>query len=513
VGTILAKARARPLVLIGLTVLLLLLLWMEAIPPGASPDEESHFVRLGGIATGHPLGTPPAVAPPEFDEFLPSQIERVRRESGTFHVDAKYLYISGGDCNSFLSDVPACAAPLPHVVTPTVVSVHAHSQIAGYLLPAILSRFGWSGRSTFYLARLGIALAATCLVMCGFISVRRASPDVDLAFLGAGVTVTIAPLVAFLGGVIAPGVIGAFGAVALCMCTWAIVKASAVRIADRVLWLVALTAACCSESVGFAYAALAILAGLAAAWSPPKRLAARLRLPALVTGGAIVLGAGLWDLLLKVHLAHNESRKSISTLTHNFSVVWRTSLDAANHLGWLDVSMPLIVKLIWVGLIIWWIIWSVAFGDWRWAVTLGGLACGFFAIGIAVAHSVAPTGFAVQARYLLPGICIVPMAVALRLSRLPLEDRERVRPRLTVGLWAAGMTFALFALLRRHVVGAQGPIWFFGHGVFRPLGGWLLLAITFVAFLAAAGLLASARSTSTPQVAAPPYASTTGTLE
>jgi hypothetical protein len=297
------------------------------------------------------------------------------------------------------------------------------------------------------------------------------------------------------------------------MCTWAIVKASAVRIADRVLWLVALTAACCSESVGFAYAALAILAGLAAAWSPPKRLAARLRLPALVTGGAIVLGAGLWDLLLKVHLAHNESRKSISTLTHNFSVVWRTSLDAANHLGWLDVSMPMIVKLIWVGLIIWWIIWSLAFGDWRWAVTLGGLACGFFAIGIAVAHSVAPTGFAVQARYLLPGICIVPMAVALRLSRLPLEDRERVRPRLTVGLWAAGMTFALFALLRRHVVGAQGPIWFFGHGVFRPLGGWLLLAITFVAFLAAVGLLASARSMSTPQFSALPPASATGTLE
>jgi hypothetical protein len=152
-------------VLVGLVVLMLLLLWLQIIPPNGSPDERSHFVRIGGIASGHPFGTPPAVAPPDFDALTPPQIERVRREAGIFHVGSNYLYLSGGDCNSFYSDVPACAAPLPHSETRTAISEHAHSQIFGYLLPAALSRIGWSGRSTFYLARLGIVLMATMLLM------------------------------------------------------------------------------------------------------------------------------------------------------------------------------------------------------------------------------------------------------------------------------------------------------------------------------------------------------------
>jgi hypothetical protein len=56
------------------------------------------------------------------------------------------------------------------------------------------------------------------------------------------------------------------------------------------------------------------------------------------------------------------------------------------------------------------------------------------------------------------------------------------------------MSCAMYALLRRHVVGAKGPIWIFGHGAFRPLGGWLLPAVTFIAFWVLLALLSSARS-------------------
>jgi Predicted membrane protein (DUF2142) len=470
-------------------VLILLVLWMEIIPPNGSPDERSHFVRLGGISSGHPFGNPPVAAPPDFDALTPAQRERVRREAGIFHVGANYLYISGGDCNSFYSDVPACAAPLPQPDSPTAISEHAHSQIAGYVLPAVLSRLGWSGRSTFYLARLGIALMSVLVLLCGFVSVRRAVPDVDIAFLAAGGALSIAPLVAFLGGALAPAIIGTFGAIALCMCTWAIVKLPGAGLVDRGLWLAAFTAACCSASAGVAYAALAIMAGLVAAWCSPKRLLRLLGIAGVVIGVVVATCSVLWDLIWKVNLPATEPTRSISTWTHNFSVVWNTSRDLADQLGWLDVSMPMIVKLISAGLIAWWIVRTSMFDSWRWVAWVAGLACVYFAIGMALAHSIAPTGFSTQARYFLPGICIFPVAAALRLSRLPPDMRNSVLPGLTLGLWGFGMTCAAYALLRRHVVGAKGPIWFFGHGAFRPLGGWLLAVITLVAYWIALALL------------------------
>jgi hypothetical protein len=473
------------------TVLLLLVLWLEIIPPNGSPDERSHFVRLGGISAGHPFGQPPDVAPPDFDVLTPPQIERIRREAGVFHVGANYLYVSGGDCNSFYSDVPACAAPLPHPLTETAISEHAHSQIVGYALPAVLSRLGWSGRSTFYLSRLGIALMSVLILLCGFVSLRRAKPDTDIAFLAAGGACSITPLVAFLAGAIAPSIVGVFGAIALCMCTWSIVKVEPVRRADRALWLVALAAACLSASAGVAFAALAILAGLAAAWCGPRRLVTQLDISGVVIGAVIAACSALWDIVWKVNLPNTEPPGSISTWTHNLSVVFETSRDFSDQLGWLDVSMPLVVKLISAGLIAWWLLRALTLDSWRLAAAVGGLAVAFVLISMELTHSLVPTGFGPQARYFLPGICVFPILAALRLSRLPADVRNSVQPHITLSLWGFGMTCAAYAFLRRHVVGAKGPIWIFGHGVFRPLGGWFLAAVTLVAYWLGLALLVS----------------------
>ncbi|MEY2445366.1 MAG: putative rane protein, partial [Ilumatobacteraceae bacterium] len=118
---------------IGLLTLCAALIFLSATPPGAAPDELSHFIRVGGLASGSVFGTIPDAASFPKQAPIRAQNERIRREAGTYVLSPRFNYIVavGGACNSFKPQQPACNSPTSPAFNPDsrqFTSLHARTQ-------------------------------------------------------------------------------------------------------------------------------------------------------------------------------------------------------------------------------------------------------------------------------------------------------------------------------------------------------------------------------------------------
>ena len=216
----------------GSLVLCAALLFLSVTPPASAPDEKSHFIRVGGIAAGSPFGKVPDAATFPLLTPTPAQNERVRKEAGTYALSPEFNYIEsvGGGCNAFKSLQPACNSPTDSSFNPSetrFTSLHARAQPLPYVLPAIASKVGWSGRSTFFLARFAMALqCATALAAAWWLVARTAHRRAEATPSGVlgPALIALTPLTVSLMGVLAPSAFETCAALGLTMATWALVR-------------------------------------------------------------------------------------------------------------------------------------------------------------------------------------------------------------------------------------------------------------------------------------------------
>jgi hypothetical protein len=147
--------------------------------------------------------------------------------------------------------------------------------------------------------------------------------------------------------------------------------------------------------------------------------------------------------------------------------------------------MPLPVRSGILLLAFWLLVASALLSSRGWARRLTVLVVLYFMIGFVMSRGFQPTGFGMQARFLLPGFATIVALCGLRLVVEGSVVESAARLRLVFPLVSLSYLTASLVVLRRHVVGASGPVWFWGDhagNVFRPPGGWAIYLLVAVAF-------------------------------
>ena len=473
--------------LAGAIALLGALLFLIVTPPGYNSDEPSHFTHIGGLVAGQLLGREVRNLDAYPYKTIP-QRERVREESGIYDVDPDYMYIIAAPCNLRQQDVPACPAPLPpafYQFPHDQISQHAHTAPTSYVIPAIFSLAGWSPRSTFFLARLGVAFEAASLVAAAFFCVAPLVDRRRLAAIAGGFAAACSPLLVSIAGSVSTSAFEIVGSLSLAVLTWAMFQRQQ---ADRVLrlcWLYAFVACALTRSVGLAFAVMAVGTGILSAGGSLRRLAAGLGRRVIVA--VVVLAAvGLtWSALFTVRMAPTDSIFDRAALHRQLLAVWTGTRLWADKLGWNDVRMSLIVVSGFAILALGWMGWAIIWCGRRWVASATVLILAYVALATVISRELEPTGFVMQARFLLPGLGLLPLGAGLRLANDE-QGRRRIASgwmRYSLAVWAVLISVAAYAVLRRNVVGEHGRLWFFSTPGYRPLGGWLLAVIALVGFL------------------------------
>jgi hypothetical protein len=291
------------------------------------------------------------------------------------------------------------------------------------------------------------------------------------------------PLAVSFTGVLSPSAIETVGVIALAVVTWSMLVGAEVPTSARVVWVVALAFAVLSRSIGLALGALAIVGATWCAGQGLKSLARRLGTWPLAAAAAIATAALLWDPLFKANLSPTVSLFDSSRAITDLNEVWRNTIDVSNHFGWLDTVMPLPLRGGIPLLAAWLLAASAMLSSRGWARRLTLLVVFYIVIGFVMSRGLQPTGFGMQARFLLPGVGAIVVVCGLRLVVEGPVAESAARLGLVFPLVALAYLTASLVVLRRHVVGASGPMWFWGDGVFRPPGGWVIYVPLAVAFV------------------------------
>ena len=179
-------------------------------------------------------------------------------------------------------------------------------------------------------------------------------------------------------------------------------------------------------------------------------------------------------------------------MVSNISGTWTSTINLANGMGWLDVILPVPLRVGLLLLGLWVIFASCVLGTRQWARRVVLLTTLYFLVGIVIAYGLQPTGFGLQPRFFLPGWSTIVTGSGLHLSTLGPTFIRRIRTSGVVVAWLIGVTVAAFVMARRHEVGSLGPIWFFGSEMtaFRPFGGYAFLTVIFAIFVTLGAVVA-----------------------
>ena len=263
------------------------------------------------------------------------------------------------------------------------------------------------------------------------------------------------PLAVSFSGVLSPSAIETVGVIALAVVTWSMLVAAEVPTSARVIWVVALAFAVLSRSIGLAFGALAIVGATWCAGQGLKSLARRLGTWPLAAAGAIATAALLWEPLFKANLSPTVSLFDSSRAITDLNEVWRNTIDVSNHFGWLDTVMPLPLRGGILLLAVWLLVASALLSSRGWARRLTLLVVFYVVIGFVMSRGLQPTGFGMQARFVLPGVGAIVVVCGLRLVVEGPVAESAARLRLVFPLVALAYLTASLVVLRRHVVGRR----------------------------------------------------------
>lgn len=470
----------------------LMVAWAVCNPPFAAPDEQAHYLRTVGVATGEILGRQASYRNPT---ERPDQ-EAIDRQLAREVTVPPGLLPNGYEC--FVSykatASAACGNGLAHNGAKTVaVSVLGTYPPLPYLMPALTIRSAGGpgaavriGRITGLSVCLGLLAGAVCLLWMGL----------GLSLLGLLVAVT--PMVVFAAA--SMGGSGLEIAAAICFVSamlrlarddhptgmvWALTGASGVVLA-------------LSRSLGPVWVALSLVLLVAlVGW---RGLRVRMRNRPRSSGRALgliavaILVNCAWAVSYgpRVAMGFGPVWESLSAGGRQFGHVLKESVRV---FGYLDLNLPVGAYGIWATMTVALLATALIVAERRERRVLLGTVATAVAFPVLYYAAIARHGIGLQGRHMLPMLVIVPLLageVILRHRRKLGAVVRRIMWSIPAGA-AAVQLLAWYANARRAAVGSNGPWAFLGHAQWQPPATWqtwLALTTIAVALLAATTILA-----------------------
>lgn len=423
--------------------------WALATPMFAGPDEPSHLRKAAAAARGQ----------------LADELDA---DTGAAVVELPAVYRNDAGCFAFEGGVTAdCMVvtdrggdlAMGHVATGYPPTYHL---LVG--LPSLVS----DGQASLYAQRLANAAAMAALLALAVTALaQQRAPRTAVVGLAAA----LAPIVAFLLGVVNPSGL----AVAAGMATWA----AGYQLART--------------------APLYRLGGVVARTVGPLCLLILLRRDSMLWGGLLAVGVAsliprarwrplvrsraVWAGLAAVgvslvvqlavsggssaeRFADNAGEATRPTITLGWALetLGRALQQQVGILGWQDTELPLAVHVAVGGLIAALVVAALVRAPRQPAVVAVGL------VGVVAAAWLALDALRplyIQGRYVLPLAVGVPTVAAMALAegRRPLTGRWVVA---ALAVTTTAQVAAFWTNLRRYAVGADGPWWFFGDAAWEP---------------------------------------------
>jgi hypothetical protein len=473
---------------------LLLCAWVVGNAPFASPDEPEHFVRAIGVSTGHLIG---------------------RREAGARTGGATAIQLAWTAQAARVVSLPADLNPEPftcdlgpgehdaacqNAVDPrsppvTLVTAVGNYQPLPYLLPALALRAGHSASSALRLARAAAALLALGLLAVALFALYDAqSPRVSIL----GLLLAVTPMVLFCAASLNGSGTEIAGAVAFFSCLLRVSRPGSTGARWWTLTAISGAVLALSRSSGPAW--LVLLALVALGWSGARAFAHRWtatrapRVAAIVLVLAVALNR-IWESLYGSHTPLDTSQLHAGLVAgaHEW---WKALTDLVGKFGYVDVRLPLIVPVVWLGLVAALLASAVVVSRGRQLRALAALTLTAL-VGPTVFYAliIRPTGFGLQGRHVLPLLVALPLLAGEAVYR----NRERIRASWLRALAAAippavavMQAIAWYVNARRYAVGGTGPGWFLPSAAWAPPGGWWVWLVTVALASACLGSLALA---------------------
>ncbi|MDQ6725220.1 MAG: DUF2142 domain-containing protein [Actinomycetota bacterium] len=495
--------RARAYILVIAAFLLLGGAWLVTNPPGAAPDEPSHYLKALAAGRGElDLGARPPV--PADAAALPQEIQWQLQTSRQVRIPNR-LDPTNLPCPAFHPDVSAgCqlhrqAPPPAQVQRTTIVGTY---QPFTYVLPGLMMRFGDNAASTMRLGRAGFWLGSIALLA---VAARLVWSADEPGYSLVGLLVAVTPAVLFMGASLSAN--GLEIAAGLCFMA-AMVRLTRDGGSTGWVWAAAAGSGAVlplARVTGLLWVCLGVLLPVALLGLRPAAAVVR-RSGRWAVGAAGVVAVGMasslvWELLVQPHPV-----RSLGTAVRDVPSELRQLpeiLDQAiGVFGWLDTRMSRPAYLVWKVLLVGIVVLAVAVSRARRRLVMLGLVVAGAAVTVGVAVLNRPTGFGAQGRYVLPFLVAVPLVAGELL--LGGTARRAFRPNWlppVVAVAAAAVHVdAWYTNARRYAVGLPGPLNFVGRAAWAPPLGWLLWMVV-VAVAAAALVLAGfagVRSTAEP---------------
>ncbi len=478
-------------------------LWSASNPPGAAPDEPSHYVKAVAAGTGDLTGKAvPFANIQQLHAFSPASLRQVRHAYRSFTIPRRLRVATNPPCTAFRRRISgACYADPRPTPGGAVYSIAGAYPPWFYLPGGVLTRFAWSVRTGYLLARLGSALAAGLLLAGGmWIFLDRVRKP---AVLLAGMALAVTPMVVFLSSEVGASGAETLGAVASAAAFLRLSRLESVPspavwwVAGALFGLTSLTRPLAPVWVLFGLAVAVGRLGIRASWRR-WRAGGRPAVGAVALAVLGMIGSLGWTQVFKVRTSVQWNH-----LGHGLWVAWRVVPTVGRQVvgvfGWQDTSGPdLLYRAWWVAGIVVLALAVLVACRWRDRLVVVGAAavvCALYAIIAAAIFE--QNGFGMQGRYILPALVMLPLLAAETLA-----PRVHNRPVRVAG-WVAGAAIALtgtgqlvgwWANARRYAVGPHGPVWFLRAAQWQPAGGWPLsvaLAIGLASVTVAAGVLAA----------------------
>lgn len=477
--------RARPLapLLLALSYLLLIAAWVGGNPPGAAPDEPAHYVKAlaagGGDFLGSPLEHESLVNQQPQSALGSRQAAWQARTSRMFELPPALVPPPSLSCNAFLSEVSsACRDSSAPGRQPSMQSTYIGTyQPFLYVGPGTAARLAANPAGGVLLARtVGALLSSVLLVLAVVVLWDSAAGGVSLI----GLMLAVTPMAVFLASTVSAS--GAEVTAGICYFA-AVLRLARPRPATTTTWV--------ALALGGATLALSrplgpLWVALGAAVLPAVAGTRRSRAVARAGGARAFVAAGVITCAAAMSLAWQFSKQispgaSATTVVEGLVPSLRELPEMYRQhvgvFGWLDTQMPFEGYVVWTMALALLLGPAVVLGTWRQRVVLLALGVGSTAVCVGVSAAlIRPTGFGMQARYVLPVAVVVPLFAGeiLRLNRSRLPGWTA-----TAALWLAGgfvsgvQLLSWYANARRNAVGTAGPWQFLAVAEWQPALGWL----------------------------------------
>ncbi|MDQ4149604.1 MAG: DUF2142 domain-containing protein [Actinomycetota bacterium] len=453
---------------------------MFSTPPGASPDENNHYVRALAVGRGDLMPTkPPPPLPP--DPNIDPRIRWLHLQTRVVSIPAR-LSPQPFSCWAEPFFVGDCQRPAPASGRLIDIGTYVGRYPPySYLVPGLLMGVGDDAVGALMWGRVGVALTSLAfLVLALALLYERGRP---LALLGLLAAVT--PMVVFL---------------------MASLSSNGVEVAAAIAFFAALLRLTRAEASSWVWAAagasgvmLALVRDLGTAWvltgsalavtlgsgGPLKRNYVSARAAAVVASAAVAVAIAMsvaWQLTQAAH--PRVGLAVLSRIPGQFGHLPDLYRQAVGVFGPLDAPMP--APAYWLSGIVVVGLSLLAFvaGSARHRVALGASIVAVVGLGLVMDAYQSQSGFEAQARHVLPLVVTIPMLageiVHRRKERLS-HGLRRSLPLFVGSAAAAVHMLGWYTLARRFSVGNDGPLLFFRNPPWTPIGlGWLAWALVVV---------------------------------